>query len=65
MSAQTGKEICHKNTTKIAYQNKDITSKFLAENFKGKTFRVYGLELPEIKNVLPTNTNSESKRAAP
>lgn len=55
MSAQTAKEICHKNTTKIAYQNKDITSKFLAENFKGKTFRVYGLELPEIKNVLPTN----------
>ena len=39
----------------IAYQNKDITSKMLAENFKGKTFRVYGLDLPEIKNVLPTN----------
>lgn len=41
--------------TEIAYQNKDITSKFLAENFKGKTFRVYGLKLPEIKQVLPTN----------
>lgn len=41
--------------TDIAYQNKDITSKFLAENFKGKTFRVYGLKLPEIKRVLPTN----------
>lgn len=39
----------------IAYQNKDITSKFLAENFKGKTFSVYGLDLPEIKRVLPTN----------
>ena len=39
----------------IAYQNKDITSKMLAENFKGKTFRVYGLNLPEIQNVLPTN----------
>lgn len=39
----------------IAYQNKDIASKMLAENFKGKTFRVYGLDLPEIKNVLPTN----------
>ncbi len=24
----------------IVYQNKDITSKVLAENFKGKTFRV-------------------------
>lgn len=41
--------------TDIAYQNKDITSKFLAVNFKGKTFRVYGLKLPEIKQVLPTN----------
>lgn len=39
----------------IAYQNKDITSKVLAENFKGKSFRVYGLDLPEIKRVLPTN----------
>ena len=41
--------------TEIAYQNKDIISKFLAENFKGKTFRVYGLKLPKVKRVLPTN----------
>ena len=41
--------------TEIAYQNKDITSKFLAENFKGKTFRVYGLKLSKVKRVLPTN----------
>lgn len=39
----------------IAYQNKDITSKFLAENFKGKTFSVYGLDLPEVRQALPTN----------
>lgn len=39
----------------IAYQNKDIASKMLAENFKGKSFRVYGLDLPEIRRVLPTN----------
>jgi len=39
----------------IAYQNKDITSKVLAENFKGKTFRVYGLDLPEIKEARPTD----------
>lgn len=39
----------------IAYQNKDITSKVLAENFKGKTFRVYGLDLPEVRQTLPTN----------
>lgn len=41
--------------TEIAYQNKDIISKFLAENFRGKTFRVYGLKLPKVKRVLPTN----------
>ncbi|HBA51018.1 MAG TPA: hypothetical protein DCZ91_25110, partial [Lachnospiraceae bacterium] len=39
----------------MAYQNKDITSKVLAEAFKGKSFRVYGLDLPEIRVVLPTN----------
>lgn len=39
----------------IAYQNKDITSKVLAEHFKGKIFKVYGLELPKIVQVLPTN----------
>lgn len=39
----------------IAYQNKDITSKLLAENFGGKSFRVYGLDIPEVKAVLPTN----------
>ena len=39
----------------IAYQNKDITSKVLAEHFKGKTFKVYGLDLPQIERVLPTN----------
>ena len=43
------------DNTEIAYQNKDVTSKVLAENFKGKTFRVYGLDLPEIEQVLPTN----------
>lgn len=39
----------------IAYQNKDIASKVLAENFKGKTFRVYGLDLPEIREARPTD----------
>ncbi len=42
----------------IAYQNKDITSKLLAENFGGKSFRVYGLDIPEVKAVLPTNIPS-------
>ena len=39
----------------IAWQNKDITSKYFGENLKGKSFAVYGLELPEIKEVQPTN----------
>ncbi len=39
----------------IAYQNKDITSKALTENFKGKTFQVYGLDLPKIREAKPTN----------
>ncbi len=43
------------DASKIAYQNKDITSKVLAERFQGKTFRVYGLDLPEIIKAGPTN----------
>ena len=39
----------------IAYQNKDITSKALAEQMRGKSFQAYGLDLPEIRWALPTN----------
>ena len=48
----------HMNQGGIAYQNKDITSKLLAEYFGGKSFRVYGLDIPEVKAVLPTNIPS-------
>ncbi len=41
--------------SEIAYQNKDIMSKILAENFKDKSLKVYGLDLPKIKEILPTN----------
>lgn len=41
--------------TGIAYQNKDITAKVLSENLRNKSFSVYGLELPRIVDVLPTN----------
>ncbi len=51
---QKGKSASVKGT-EIVYQNKDITSKFLAEHLKGKSFQVYGLDLPEIQEVLPTN----------
>lgn len=39
----------------IAYQNKDIVSKILADNFKNKSLAVYGLDIPKIVKVLPTN----------
>ncbi|MCM1084265.1 MAG: hypothetical protein NC428_12410 [Clostridium sp.] len=39
----------------IAYQNKDIISKVFAENLKEKSFKAYGLDLPKIVQVLPTN----------
>ena len=39
----------------IAYQNKDITSKLLGEMLAGKSLNVYGLDLPRVRRVLPTN----------
>ena len=39
----------------IAYQNKDITSKLFAERFQGKSLNIYGLDLPPVKQALPTN----------
>ena len=41
--------------SEITYQNKDVMSKILAENFKDKSLKVYGLDLPRIKQILPTN----------
>ncbi|WP_257903895.1 hypothetical protein [Schaedlerella arabinosiphila] len=39
----------------IAWQNKDITAKYFVEHLKGKSFAVYGLKLPKITEVQPTN----------
>ena len=39
----------------IAYHNKDVLFKILSETYKEKSFRAYGLDLPRIKEVLPTN----------
>ena len=39
----------------IAYQNKDIEFKILSETFKERSFAAYGLDLPRIREVLPTN----------
>lgn len=39
----------------IAFQNKDIASKIFSENLREKSFSVYGLKLPKIIDILPTN----------
>ena len=44
-----------KNKNDITYQNKDVMSKVMAENFKDKSLKVYGIDVPKIKQVLPTN----------
>lgn len=41
--------------TGIAYQNKDIVSKIFAESLKEKSLNVYGLNVPKVVGVLPTN----------
>lgn len=45
----------NENEVNIAYQNKDITSKIMAEGFKNKSFAVYGIDVPKIVDVRPTN----------
>lgn len=39
----------------ISYQNKDILFKILSEQYKSKSFSAYGLNIPPIKALLPTN----------
>lgn len=39
----------------IAYQNKDIASKIFGEGMKEKSLSVYGVPVPKIIQVLPTN----------
>ena len=39
----------------IVYQNKDIEFNLMSETYKEKSFEAYGLKLPKIKAVLPTN----------
>ena len=39
----------------ITYQNKDVLFKVLSQNYENKSFEVFGVKLPKIKKVLPTN----------
>ncbi len=52
---QANKKQTKGNSSAIAYQNKDIVSKVMAEEFKGKTFAVYGIDVPKVKRADPTN----------
>jgi len=39
----------------IAHNNKDIMFKVLSRNYENKSLAVYGLDVPRIKRLLPTN----------
>ena len=39
----------------IAYQNKDILFKILGQTYKEKSFAAYGIDLPPIRELLPTD----------
>lgn len=43
------------NEKNITYQNKDVISKVLAESLRGKSLKTYGINVPKIVKVLPTN----------
>ena len=39
----------------IAYQNKDVTAKVMAEALKGKSLAPFGIHQLKIVDILPTN----------
>ncbi len=39
----------------IVYQNKDILFKILGQTYKEKSFAAYGIALPRIRALLPTD----------
>jgi hypothetical protein len=41
--------------TKITYSNKDLVSKYFVDLLEDKTLDVYGIHIPRIKKILPTN----------
>ena len=48
------KEKTKEKSVDVAYQNKDISSKVFAEEFKNNYFKVFGLDLPDIVRIEPT-----------
>ncbi len=39
----------------VSYHNKDVLFKVLSEAYREKSFSAYGVDIPPIKEVLPTN----------
>ena len=48
----------------IAYQNKDIEFKILSEAYRERSFEAYGLKLPRIREVRPTDLPAVSANGA-
>lgn len=55
LSAPSLKEEITSQDCTITYHSKDITSKILGDQLLEKSFAVYGLNVPRIVQVLPTN----------
>lgn len=50
-----GKSNRRKGTTGITAQNKDVVSKWFGETMKNRSLSVYGIHVPRIVDVRPTN----------
>ena len=50
-----GKKKRREGTTGIAAQNKDVVSKWFSETMKNRSLTVYGIDVPKIVDVRPTN----------
>lgn len=54
------KNTMEKNKSEITYHNKDVLSKILAENFKDKSLKVYGIDVPRIKQIFADESSKDS-----
>ena len=50
-----GKKKRREGTTGITAQNKDVVSKWFSETMKNRSLTVYGIDVPKIVDVRPTN----------
>ena len=50
-----GRRKRRRGTNGITAQNKDVVSKWFGETMRNQSLRVYGIEIPEIVDVRPTN----------